>query len=501
MAKKKITRDFLKLRDPRESLNFGKLVAETDGNLAQYYVSPERFVERAIDIEDPSTFFVGPKGVGKSAILQMVRFRAKGLGHRLVDIRPDDLAFSALANVQATSPILGEATQHQWLFKTLWDYILTLEVLKQEYPDTSLLSSWFDTLFQGKYRKEARLLVTMSEGKDVSLTERILQLIKEVELSGEYAGGKGSLKVSVDSSKRTNTGEPLHFLSLVNSVAKKVRDQVSRKYYLLIDDLDLYWSNTPTQNAFIAALFTSLSQFSRPPSLKAIVALRQNIYDVLPLVDRDKFHDAVWPVKWNQESVKSIIERRVAFKLTVAEREVFGGVFQESAFDDIWKHSNGRPREAIRLTTLAAQTAKENSHSSVESEDLRTAIRTFSNERIREVSSEQDYKFPGLEQIIRKLSGWPKEFPYKKLEELVENLDFEVQCGEPRAEKYAWVSGFASNVKGFAQVLVECDMLWIKQSRTDVACPFDPQNPCEITNERWFAVHPMFAPALGLIGG
>jgi hypothetical protein len=499
MAKKTHQRNFLKLKDPNDILDFGRLVAEKDGNLAQYYVSPERFVKRATNIEDAATFFVGPKGIGKSAILQMVRLEARATGKRIVDIRPDDLAFSALANAEATSPILGDASQHQWLFKALWDYVLSLEVLRQEYPDASALTGWFSSLFQGHYEKEAKKLIALSQGGGMTLTNRILQLINEIELSGEYSGGKVAGKVTLDKAKSAS-GDAFHLLGLVNSVAKKLRDNVSHCYYLLIDDLDLYWNDSPTQNAFIAALFSSLSHFSRPPSLKAVVALRDNIYEALPIVDRDKFHDVVCNVKWDLASVRSIVEQRLVFKLQVKASEVWGGVFPENAFNEIWQNSNGRPREAIRLVTLAVQTASGNGHLSVMPGDLASAIRTFSNERITEIASEHAHTYPDLERVVRKMSGWPKEFPIQKLIDLLELLDFEVQMKEPWADRYSWVSGFASNPKGFAQVLLECGVLWLKQSRTDQAAPLDRTKPNDITDERWFAIHPMFAPGLGLVG-
>jgi hypothetical protein len=493
-------KNYLRLKDNSESLDFGRLVAEQDSNLAQYYVLKEKYVARAVNINDPATFFIGPKGVGKSAILQMVRLTAGIPATRIIDIRPDDLAFSALANAQATSKVLSEASTNQWLFKILWDYVLSLEVLKREHTDSNALSNLLGAWFQGKYAREAKKLISMSEGSDYTLTDRILQLIREVEVSGEYAGGKLSAKVITAEERQPTPGTPLQLLSLVNSVAKKLRDRLSNPYMLLIDDLDLYWENTPTQNAFIAALFSSLSHLSRPPSLKAVVALRQNIYDALPLIDRDKFPDFVCPMKWDQASVKEIIERRVTFKFNVTSKEIWGGVFESNAFSEIWNHSNGRPREAIRLASLSVANAVGKAHLSVLKEDLAEATFSFSNERIKEIAGEFAYKYPGLEQVIRKMSGWPKEFPYEKISNLVEQLDFEVQMNEFSAERYSWVRGYASNVKGFIQVLLETQILWIKQSRTDPASPYEPSNQVEVTNERWFAIHPMFAPALGLLG-
>lgn len=499
MAKKQKARTYLRLRDANDHMDFGRLVAENDGNLAQYYVSSDRYVRRALDVEDPACFFIGPKGIGKSAVLKMVQIEKSMEGNRIIEIRPDDLAFSALAHAEATSPILGDAAKNQWLFKALWDYVLALEVLKREFPNEGTLAGFFAEIFRGQYEKEARRLISLSQGEGTSLTARILQLIHEVELSGEYAGGKLAGTVTLDKSSSSAT-DSFHLLSLLNSVAKKMRDNLRHTYYILIDDLDLYWNNTPTQNAFIAALFNSLRHFSRPPSLKAIVALRENIYDALPLIDRDKFPDAICAIRWELEAVRSMIEERVVFKLQVHHTEVWGGVFPQNAFDKIWYHSNGRPREAIRLSTLAAKTAVENGHSQVGDADMDAAIRSFSDERITEVAGEFAREYPGLEAIIRKMSGWPKEFPFSKLGDLIEILDLEVQMHEPASDRYAWVSGYSMNLMGFVSILLNCGVLWVKQSRTDSAKPFNANRPIELTSDRWFAIHPMFGPALGLVG-
>ena len=247
-------------------------------------------------------------------------------------------------------------------------------------------------------------------------------------------------------------------------------------------------------------LFTTLRHFSRPPNLKCVVAIRNNIYESLPLVDRDKFHDWVCQVQWDYNSVREMIENRICFKLLVARNEIWGGLFPENAFDLMWKHSSGRPREAIRLASLAVKVAVHEGHLHVTSNDMDQAVLSFSKERITEVAAEVEYKFPSMELIIRRMAGWPKEFPFSKLAELVEMIGLEIALEEGNAPRYAWAAGFATNPIGFVRILLESGILWIKASRTDEAKPQDPKNPLEISQDRWFAVHPMFAPALGLVG-
>jgi hypothetical protein len=493
-------RNYLKLRGGGSNLDFGRLVAEQDTQLAEYYVLPERFVVRATDVYDPATFFVGPKGVGKSAVLQMVRLNKSSEDRRIINIGPDDLAFSALANAQAHSSILSDADKNQWLFKVLWDFVLSLEIFRREYSDQTLVEQFLAKFTRGSHEKDARKLLDMSSGEGhKSLTARIIQLIDEVEVSGEAAGVKVAVKGKVDRSSPSKA-ESFSLLSFVNSLAKQIADNLRHPYIVLIDDLDLHWRDTPTQNSFIAALFVSLRHFNRPPNLKCVVAMRNNIYDRLPIVDRDKFHDWVCPVRWDHEAVRKMIEDRAVFKLMVHKTDVWGGVFPERAFDVIWNHSNGRPREAIRLATLCASEALHQGHSRVTDDDMATGVRVFSDERIREFSTELQYQYPNMEPFLRRFSGWPKEFGFEKVRELAEYIELELEADIEYVANYPWMQGFGSKPIALARFLLECNVFWLKRSRTDVAAPYDPRSSGDVTPDNWFAIHPMFGPGLGLSG-
>jgi hypothetical protein len=124
---RKRTRSILR----RAYSSLGHLRAEDDANLATYYVSNGGFLERALSYEDPAIFFRGPKGIGKSAILKMVELTYSAEPSRIIRISPDDLAFAALANIDADTPFIKKAVSTQWLFKSLWNYILSVRLLER----------------------------------------------------------------------------------------------------------------------------------------------------------------------------------------------------------------------------------------------------------------------------------------------------------------------------------------------------------------------------------
>lgn len=499
VAKSPAEKNYLKMKAGKGYLNFGKIVAEEDPELQEYYVDPERYVDRALDFKDAAVFFIGPKGAGKSAILQMVRLRRAADAGRIINITPDDLAFSALANVHASTPILSEVEKHHWLFKSLWDYILSLEVLRREYKDRNLFSNFFmelvRSLFGSKHDKEARQLLKISlgdDGQQQSLSARILQLVNEVELSAEVPQkAKLGGKAKIDATKASPANH-LWLLSLINSVAKKIAESVSAPYYILIDDLDLHWHDSPIQNAFIAALFFSLRNFSNKSNLKCVVALRDQIFRRLPLVDRDKYHDWICYVEWQAPNVKKMVERRITSRLQVLTKDIWNGLFPNCAFSKMMGHSYGRPREAIRLVSLCITEAIRKNHLHVEEDDPNAGIKKFSDARITEVASEFTHQYKGLEHIIRKFLEWPKEFTVSRLKELAEDIWLEIECGEEIAKEYSWAGGYTNNLTDLARILLECTILLYKENERATPIPYDIDNPPDIKDRTWVAIHPAF---------
>lgn len=506
MSKSKAEKNYLKPKPGMSLTNFGLSAAELDSELETYYVDPDRFVARALDFKDPAVFFVGPKGAGKSAILQMVRLKRQADAGRVINISPDDLAFSALANVTATTPIISEASKNQWLFKALWDYILALEVLRREHKDrssfTNALHSIVRFFFGNQHEKEANRLLAISlgdDGQQYTLSSRILQLVKEVELSAESKEvGKVTGKAKIDDSKG-GQGAQLWLLNLIHSVAKRIGEHVSAPYHILIDDLDLHWQDTPVQNAFIAALFFSLRNFNKGQNLKCAVAIRDQIYRRLPLTDRDKYHDWVCPVEWEAPNLQKMIERRITSKIGVLTKDIWGGLLPDGAFTKMHRHSYGRPREAIRIVSLCIAEAVKQGHQRVELEDLNVGIRKFSDARITEIAAEFAHAYTGLEPIIRKLATLPKEFPLKVIESITGDIWLEIECKEDVAREYPWAGGYVEDPKGFAKILLECGILLFKPDRQAEPVVYDLEKKPEINASTWLATHAVFWPALGLM--
>lgn len=504
MSKNKKKNDGMRLRAGRTSADLGRLVAEEDANLDQYYVRKDRYVDRAMNLHDQASFFVGPKGAGKSAILQMLRLDLKTEAHRIINLSPKQLAFSAFSNIGLPSSLLIDANKKQWIYKSLWDYIIATEVGSREYIDDSSYWNIFSRLLRGVDEKRIRRLLRLrfdDQGNLESLSSRFLKLINEVELSGkidvmEVGGIEG--KVKFDPEALAKRGQ-FELLGLVHEVSSRLADTITNRYYILIDDLDVDWHNEPVQNEVIAAMFASLRKICRPPKLKCVVSIQDRIFRELPIEHKDKFRDALCHVEWEASIVKEMIERRVNHVLHVPTGKVWERMFPQKAFDFIWNRIGGKPREAIRLASICLETARKNSHGSVTQSDMDSALKTFSIERLEDIGSELCYIYPGFTAFLKHFNGYQKEFPLRKVKDAVDLCILKSHDNPQSA--FTWIRGYEDNYLDIAKLLLENHILQFKKGRSDPAQPYDAADHDITSDAAFVSFHPMYAAGLGLAGG
>jgi hypothetical protein len=167
--------------------------------------------------------------------------------------------------------------------------------------------AWFKKIFPSEDDSRLKRLFNISFDKNGepnanSFTDRIIQMIDEVEVSGGDVSGKIKLKES-EKAKYS-------FLSEIAHAVKIMPSQIEHEYFILIDDLDLHWQNEPCQNALIAALFHTIRKLSNN-KIKILVSIREDIFAQLPIQDKDKMRDKICNVEWDAASLKEMIKKRV----------------------------------------------------------------------------------------------------------------------------------------------------------------------------------------------
>jgi hypothetical protein len=479
-----------------------KAVAERDDMLSQYYVGHERYLARAINRDDSASVFIGPKGVGKSAVLQMVRLTetACGNGERIIEVRPDDLAFNALVNIKSRTPLLETPRQNGFLFKSLWDFVLCVAVLEKEHHDRRAIEQVLSSWFGGRHAKEqSRLLdAAMDEaGGKKSMTDKMLSLVKEIEVQGSFGGVSGGVRVATAEPKATDSGTgDLSLLQLINSVARELPNRLSHDYYILIDDLDLHWQGTPLQNAFLGSLFLSIRKFSYAKKIKFVVSLRKKIYRQVDFEERDKFSDLVCEVSWSAAFVREMLQKRFSHSLCVSEAEVWSQLFAGTDFETLYANTDGMPREVIRLAVSCVKMGIQNGHTYVTPDDVLKGMRSFSESRLDDLSSDQIYQLPSLRLITKQFAGGKREFNLEHVREVAFQVATKIDAATcPELE---WAIAGVDTPLQFAKSLVRAGFLMVKAGRNAQAAVPDVEEIELIEPNNWYAVHPMYAAGLGL---
>jgi len=492
----------LTFRDGMTFSDLQRTVAERDDLLAQYYVGRERYVDRALNREDEASVFIGPKGVGKSAVLQMVRLDQESRGNtgRVIEIAPDDLAFNALVNVQSRTPLLNRPGDNQWLFTSLWDYVFSVELLRRESPSKGGVASILKSLFGTKHELEQKKLLQLTlndDGTQSTMTDKMLALVHEIELEGTYGDVNVTAKVELEDSALRSSD--LKLLQLINNVAKSLPQTIKHEYFILIDDLDLHWTGSPLQNAFLGAMFFSIRKLSRASHIKFVASMRERIFREIELEERDKFSPLVCKVRWDREAVLEMVYKRIAFPLKITPQKIIKSLFPPNAFDRMLDCTDGMPRESIRVVVRIISEAVSNGSYSVTEKDMNDGIVAFSKDRLDDLASEYLRTYPSLSIVLRQFAGGHKDFNIEHVRESAFKVaDIESQTGE--LQDTQWATCGVDDPLSFTRSLLRTRFLMLKDGRTSKPRFATEHEILMLDEEKWYSIHPMYAPGLGLAG-
>lgn len=499
--KDKKDRNYLQLRNGQKLHKLAIVQAEADKNLNEFYIARDRYVDRALDRDDLASVFIGPKGIGKTAVLQMVRIEQENNKRRLIDISPDDLAFNALTQYEQNSPVLQDHNNHRFLFKALWDYVLLVEIFRREFNERRSLMKLFKNALPGhSWEQEAKKLVDLAYRQDEqagTFTARIIGLIDEVELSGQFSDGTkiaGTAKLR-DPKQPSSIG----ILALINRVAREIPSRLQNEYWVLIDDLDIHWNNTSLQNSFLGSLFESMRRLARNDSIKFVASLRDNIYKQVHLDESDKYNDLVVEIKWTKQIVREIVEARLTRIFNLHKHDVWGGLFSMGikGFDYIWDRSTGRPRDILVAVKFCVESALDHGEKYVTGASLEYGVQKYSEDAVKDWASEHRYSYRGLSHLATWFRGKSPEFHIDVIQELALDIEDQLMKEADNKPECAWVLGYFEDPWTLAKVLSELNFLFVKNTRKDDPRPYNPRtDKISADGIEWFAIHPRFRPGL-----
>lgn len=392
--------------------------------------------------DDPRCFLVGRTGSGKSAMLQRLEDTH---GERVVRISPEDLSLPYIMDLQVIKYLDSLNVKLDLFWIALWKHVLIVEIIRRRYKiDSAEAKQRFVASLKEKFRRDAgkeaalRYLEEFEGRFWVEADERVKQITNsfterlkselDVDLGGRgvsfgaHLGESGELgsetKVEVaDRFQRiVNETQLARLNKMVTILDEEILD-AAHFTYVVIDDLDRDWVDERISNDLIRCLFRTVLDLQRVGNLKAVVALRTNMFQELDFGrsggQEEKFRSLVLDVSWNRSDLEEVLDSRVQVAASSA------GLGAQT-IRDLLPHTNKtrgnplnylldrtlmRPRDAIAFANECL--AKAAGATTISWENIRSAERQYSAKRLLALRDEWKPTYPGIDALFEKFRGAP----------------------------------------------------------------------------------------------
>lgn len=388
---------------------FGKEAAEdeTFSILQAYYLKSK--THQQIVSDSKLRILVGHKGIGKSAIFTVARKEDESNHKISILIRPDDI-----------------------------------DKLGKEQNFDEMIRNW-------------------KSGLTKIIQEKIIEILfSEVENTTISTLGKGVISW-VENIIEKHTGHKKNITEIINTFQK------DKKVYVYIDDLDRGWQSSSKDISRISALLNAVRDLANSDEgLRFRISLRTDVFYLVRTSDEstDKIEGSVIWHKWdNHDILLMLVKRLLAFqnrpdeniknleqdKLAQYLEQYFEPNFMGAGK---WKNApihkilmslvRKRPRDMVKLCTLAARDAFENDQEIITTQNWKNIFDKYSQDRLQDTVNEYRSELPDIEKLLlsmkpnksnRRLPN-SKSFLYtstelrKKIESILSNYQFTFANGK-----------------------------------------------------------------------
>ncbi|GMV21034.1 MAG: hypothetical protein AMXMBFR57_09830 [Acidimicrobiia bacterium] len=421
---------------------FGHEAAENEGieRLRQYYFKTAAFEKVTADL--PLRILVGHKGIGKSALFTVAIQEDRDAKQLPILIRPDDIAG------------IGAGTTDFLQLIRDWKNGLQ-EILARKVLDTLGVSHPDD--LKGK--------VTSGAGRTLGFLREVLApyLSEKVALGG------------VDK-------------AVVGQFLKGAGIDV------YVDDIDRGWEGRKEDIQRISALINAMRDLSTDnPGLRFKLSLRSDVYFLVRTSDEstDKIEGSVVWYGWTNHEIFVLLVKRIetffgrhvdeAELLKTKQRDLsrYLDPIMESRFSGAGKWAQApmyrvlmslirkRPRDLVKLCTLAARHAADRSGSQIMTDDFRAVFEEYSQGRVQDTVNEFRSELPDIERLLlnmkpNKVERQTKTGYVYKTDDLVKKLKSILEQG-----KFLTRSGRDMDPKDLAHFLYKINFLTARKELTD----------------------------------
>lgn len=366
---------------------FGHEAAEDDDieRLKKFYFKNAAYSR--LRANNPLRLLIGHKGIGKSAMLA-VAAREDTAQHKLsILLRPDDIDEIDIENVAMNAQI--RAWKDGFL-RIIGEKIFESFSIKKYFNQCEHASTW--AAIAGDF---GRIVTSMLDKNGIKL-ESSKQAVLE-----QFCAGN-----------------------------------VIRIY---IDDLDRGWTATSSSVMRMSAMLNAVRDITRMhKNIHFIISLRSDVFYLVRTSDEstDKLESACIWFSWTNHEILAMLVKRVKtyFGLPCPTDEALVQMDQHQLAIDLGRimtdrfHGRGlwadvpihrilttlirrRPRDLVKLCTLAARHAYENDRNSIDTQDFDMVFDRYSQDRLQDTVNEYKSELPNIQELLENMK--PSQYQRK----------------------------------------------------------------------------------------
>lgn len=382
-------------------VKIGQSFAEYDPALqsADVYVHTPA-LEAAQDAESRKVFFVGRRGVGKTAIRL---YCGESLSHSRV-IVPE--IFSPTSTIQELDLLKNTRARPFQSLVSAFRRALLVELLSI-YADSHPARTELPHVAQ-----EA-----LEELEHLDFDVRCLRLIESVARPLE----EGDEETWLRENKAAR---------VLAEAMKTIAPSSRSRYTVLIDSIDDYWEGSDEGLTYLTAFMHACQEVTAQIGwARTILFLRENIFERVRSRDTEssRLETAVVGMEWTERQLQELVERRLNRNLT-AKFQLNGATlsafFEDSvtAWAEVMDHCQRRPRDVLIYVNNAVEAAQSAGHDRILAEDVTLARRRFSDNRLRDLGDEYAENYPQLSVVLSRFYGLGQRYTLGGMQSFIDKL-------------------------------------------------------------------------------
>lgn len=378
-------------------VDFGVLDAESDNNLAGYFVDTGVLGKLA---SGQKHFVIGRKGSGKTALFRLATPKSLRVA-RVVDVEFDQYPWEFHRQLKQAGMMPESAYEASWRF-------LFLLMMAKEWA--GIAKAPFQSAAQDLVKK---ILPDPNKGFWASLMSRLRNPTKIALPGGSVAGqaslSLGTVDLGTEDSAYAVGIMSMHLGALMSLAATAYK---THPVVIKVDRLDDGWDGTEESKGLIigelkAARAINQHLGANDKAAPVVTFLRSDIFDIVRFNDKNKMATAIERLEWPNDRLMDVLTRRIVASLKVKPDAAWQTVFSETEMRQRAKprsyfirRTMGRPRDVIAFAIHCKDVALEQKHSIVETSDIYEAETRYSQHVLNELSDELHKQLPHLEVLL-----------------------------------------------------------------------------------------------------